>query len=251
MTEAKRGRPAKPDSEKRQQIGVRTSPTLKTDLEQAAAENGRSVAQEAELRLERSFEAERQAGDAETSRLLNMIANEIAIIQSHTGKRWHRDLMTWAAVQEACAGGPIRRLRPDRPTDDEVVNEAWNRLWAIEQNKTRIIARLRDAGFYVEDYPRKVRGGLFFAGSNGDPERSGLRNAIELRGDAPTETASHLASLDELLAIEKEEREARAAYAAAMQPYIDAEIAGRQWVKRLRAERARSSGEPVDVEDFM
>lgn len=53
-----RGRPPKPDAEKRQQIGVRTSPALKAMLEAAAAENGRSVAQEAELRLLASFDAE-------------------------------------------------------------------------------------------------------------------------------------------------------------------------------------------------
>lgn len=52
------GRPAKPIHEKRQQIGVRTSSALKAMLENAAAENGRSVAQEAEFRLENSFLAD-------------------------------------------------------------------------------------------------------------------------------------------------------------------------------------------------
>jgi len=48
MTESKRGRPALPEDKKRTQIGVRTSPGLKADLEQAAQENQRSVGQEAE-----------------------------------------------------------------------------------------------------------------------------------------------------------------------------------------------------------
>lgn len=50
-----RGRPRKPDGEKRQQIGVRLSPSLKAALETAAAANCRSVAQESEWRLEQSF----------------------------------------------------------------------------------------------------------------------------------------------------------------------------------------------------
>ncbi|RYG86879.1 MAG: hypothetical protein EON58_21230 [Alphaproteobacteria bacterium] len=50
-----RGRPRLSPGQKRQQIGVRTSPSLKTALEAAAAANCRSVAQEAEWRLERSF----------------------------------------------------------------------------------------------------------------------------------------------------------------------------------------------------
>lgn len=50
-----RGRPTLAPERRRQQIGVRTSSRLKVLLEQAAAVNGRSVAQEAEWRLERSF----------------------------------------------------------------------------------------------------------------------------------------------------------------------------------------------------
>jgi len=50
------GRP--PSAVRRQQIGVRTSPSLKAQLEEAARTNGRSVAQEAELRLIASFDYE-------------------------------------------------------------------------------------------------------------------------------------------------------------------------------------------------
>lgn len=50
-----RGRPKLPEEKRRTQIGVRTSPKLKVMLEEAARINARSVAQEAEWRLERSF----------------------------------------------------------------------------------------------------------------------------------------------------------------------------------------------------
>lgn len=49
------GRPRIAEGAKRQQIGVRTSPLLKERLEIAALANGRSVAAEAEARLDRSF----------------------------------------------------------------------------------------------------------------------------------------------------------------------------------------------------
>lgn len=50
-----RGRPEMLPENRRQQIGVRTSPLLKARLEVAALANGRSVAAEAEARLDRSF----------------------------------------------------------------------------------------------------------------------------------------------------------------------------------------------------
>lgn len=54
-----RGRPRKPDIEaKRHAIGFRTTLDLKLRIEAAAAESRRSVAQEIELRLERSFDAD-------------------------------------------------------------------------------------------------------------------------------------------------------------------------------------------------
>jgi predicted HicB family RNase H-like nuclease len=53
------GRPTKPPtSGERTPLGLRVAPEIKRKLEAAAMESGRSLSQEAELRLERSFEHE-------------------------------------------------------------------------------------------------------------------------------------------------------------------------------------------------
>ena len=53
------GRKPKPEGEaKRVPLGMRTTPLVRQRLEEAAARSGRSLAQEVELRLERSFEFE-------------------------------------------------------------------------------------------------------------------------------------------------------------------------------------------------
>jgi hypothetical protein len=53
----KRGRPMKrPVPGERTPLGLRVTAELKENLEQAAIQSGRSLSQEAELRLEKSFE---------------------------------------------------------------------------------------------------------------------------------------------------------------------------------------------------
>jgi TraY domain-containing protein len=56
----KRGRPPMPQTEgKRAVIALRVTAEMKRSLQEAADKSGRSLSQEAELRLERSFDAER------------------------------------------------------------------------------------------------------------------------------------------------------------------------------------------------
>jgi hypothetical protein len=57
MEKQRRGRPVKPATEgERTPLSLRVSSTVKGMLEAAAQEAGRSLSQEAELRLESSFE---------------------------------------------------------------------------------------------------------------------------------------------------------------------------------------------------
>jgi hypothetical protein len=110
MDEKRVGRPPKADAEKRQQIGVRTSADLKARLERAAAANGRSVAQEAELRLIQSFENDDLLGPTNRSTFIRMAA-QIARAEAATGKSWLTDLTTY------CAAGLLmdRVRRQSRP----------------------------------------------------------------------------------------------------------------------------------------
>lgn len=240
MTDKKRGRPALPEAEKRQQIGVRTSATLKADLERAAAENGRSVAQEAELRLIQSFERERISGSADTDRLLASLAAEIALIERQTGKRWWRDVMTWAAVAEALRDGPIQRMKPDQPHDDDVVRDAWDAAFAIYKAKAPLLERLRAAGINAETNPKHANAGdstlgrLISLGINDRAQEKAQIAALYAEGAdrAALETAA-----DELATLDREERKALEGFRSAMKPYLDAEQRGVEAYRALDDER--------------
>jgi hypothetical protein len=93
------GRHAKPKEEQRQQIGFRLSPADRHRLEAAASRSGVSVPQEVEVRLISSLDQDEMI-DGPTAELIGQIAAQIAEIQKMTGKRWHKDVTTWAAVHE-------------------------------------------------------------------------------------------------------------------------------------------------------
>lgn len=234
MSDAKRGRPAMPDAEKRQQIGVRTSPALKADLERAAGENGRSVAQEAELRLVQSFEQDARAGDAETTRLLSMIANEIAAIQQTTGKRWHRDLTTWAAVSEALYRGAIVTMRPDNAADDETVTRAWDSYWGISQGKRHVVDELREAGLTVPDRTPRY-GGVFEKALTS--ERRLVTKAIDTLTVDAAEKDRLRVLVKGLVLLDHEEEQALKRFKTAIEPYTQAETKGRQLYHEQASER--------------
>ena len=53
----RKGRPTKPPREgERIMLGVRVTPAMKRQIDEEARKSGRSLSQEAEIRLERSFE---------------------------------------------------------------------------------------------------------------------------------------------------------------------------------------------------
>ena len=84
---------------KRAQIPVRTTPTTRARLTEAAKAAGRSLTQEIEQRLERSFETEDREGGPATHNLLNLFASEIGLIERYTGAPWASDVTTWSAVR--------------------------------------------------------------------------------------------------------------------------------------------------------
>lgn len=255
MTEGKRGRPALPDEQKRQQIGVRTSPALKAALEQAAAENGRSVAQEAEWRLQRTFEEEERAGGDHTASLLRIVGAEIEKIETVTGKRWSKDLKTWAAVARMFAYGPVREVRPDKTSDDDIVMSAWNRMYAAQQEKKAITAEMSAAGFAVSpDLPEKTRlsrrRGMFGVGGGGllgqyasggpalDVKREAIRKYISEVADAGL-VDELLAMLDRVVELDEVERLAEKDWTDASKPYHDAEAEGVKLFQEMMERRAQ------------
>jgi len=84
---------------KRAQIPVRTTPANRARLTAAAKAAGRSLTQEIEQRIENSFSTEDREGGPATHSLLNMLATEIALVESYAGKSWAEDVSTWSAVR--------------------------------------------------------------------------------------------------------------------------------------------------------
>lgn len=79
----------------------RTTIELRQKLEQAAAQSGRSLGQEVERRLERSFDFDYLMGDNETALVLRSIANAVQRFEKASGKSWVRDSETQERVHEA------------------------------------------------------------------------------------------------------------------------------------------------------
>lgn len=91
------GRPSERDEPKRAAIAVRTTPTIKARLSDAAEARGRSITQEVEARIEQSFDLEDSLGGPQTMALMIELARQIAKAEVATGKAWHRDTKTHRA----------------------------------------------------------------------------------------------------------------------------------------------------------
>jgi hypothetical protein len=80
---------------KRSPLNMRTTQELRDQLDTAAAESGRSLAQEVEYRLELSFLREREIyGNPATEALVKSLVMAIRYVESTTGKRWTDDMET-------------------------------------------------------------------------------------------------------------------------------------------------------------
>ena len=113
----KRGRPTLPaDDVKRHPLGLRTTRRLKDQLTQASADSGRSIAQEIEFRLERSFDKDDGLGDPRTAALLRTLAGTVKIAPGEP--HWLDDFTYFAIVTQGWTW-LINELRPQIPDDVE------------------------------------------------------------------------------------------------------------------------------------
>jgi hypothetical protein len=98
-------------------MSTRITSETRAQLEKAAAESGRSLAQEIEIRLEQSFAEENSQaeisdeavrgvyapfGKLETFLVARLLANAIHTIEAVTGKNWMDDPEAHRQTQEAC-----------------------------------------------------------------------------------------------------------------------------------------------------
>ena len=124
------GRPPERDEAKRAAISMRITPATRAALDAAAAQAGRSLAQEVEQRLERSIENEAAKGGPATAALIHAIVADIAEIEAVTGKSWATDNVTYAAVRRAVIAAIV-----DRPPT-HVENEGQYRCLIEQANST-------------------------------------------------------------------------------------------------------------------
>ncbi len=129
-TRVKKGRPPlAPEKRRGASLGFRPTPEIRAKLEEAAAVADRSLSQEIESRLERSFEREESLYEAFGGRrsftLGKVIANVASLIESSSGKNWRSHRQTFEEVRSAVmkvleALGPTRKA----PADNELERQA-------------------------------------------------------------------------------------------------------------------------------
>ncbi len=125
----KMGRPALPPGKRRgASMGFRPTPGIRGKLEEAAKANGRSMSQELEHRLERSFEEDEARGGRNTNDVLKVMGAVAAHIQTRTGKTtadwktglaigraWKRLITDWVPRPPAEWIAELERLSDDMP----------------------------------------------------------------------------------------------------------------------------------------
>jgi len=111
----RRGRPALPlERVKRYALGIRTTKQIKDLLQHAADSSGRSVAQEIELRLERSFDVEKSFGGHRLAAVFRSLAATAEFLSG--GKEWLDDYRTFNTVIDAWRHD-LEGLQPQEPVE--------------------------------------------------------------------------------------------------------------------------------------
>src|SRR5262245_54272080 len=73
---------------KRYPLNMRTTKELRDKIEEAATASGRSLVQEVEFRLERSFKDEDAYGGRYLSAVFRLLADHKALVEAKTGECW-------------------------------------------------------------------------------------------------------------------------------------------------------------------
>jgi hypothetical protein len=96
--------PLPPDQGKRHPIGIRVTKEIRAFLQQMADSSGRSLAQEIELRLQRSVDFDAILGGARPAALFRALAASV-VIQFGTSDRWLDDSEKFERVQRLLEEG--------------------------------------------------------------------------------------------------------------------------------------------------
>jgi len=119
---AQRGRPPRGEfSGKTRNINTRITGELRQRLDHAAKEHNRSLSQEIEMRLTRSFDEERDRttsafGTAATYALFRMATETVKMVEEWTGERWLRDRFTFE-IAAAAISSVVTSFAPTGPLE--------------------------------------------------------------------------------------------------------------------------------------
>ncbi len=133
QSKTKMGRPPlSPGKRRGASMGFRPTPGIRGKLEEAAKANGRSMSQEVEHRLERSFEEDEARGGRNTNDVFKVMGAVAAHIQTRTGKTpadwktglaigraWKRLITDWVPRPPAEWIAELERLSDDIPDAPE------------------------------------------------------------------------------------------------------------------------------------
>ena len=81
-------------------LSIRTSVDLRSKLQTSLEESGRSLTQEVEMRLEKSFQSDDFVGGDRNAAFLNVLGAGMREIELTTGQSWLSDVETWQKVAE-------------------------------------------------------------------------------------------------------------------------------------------------------
>lgn len=93
-------------------LSVRTSSELRAKLQVALQQSGRSLTQEVEMRLERSFVSDEFVGGAITAAFLNLLGASIKEIELKSGHSWVTHRGSWLEVAKLVQALMIEREPP-------------------------------------------------------------------------------------------------------------------------------------------
>ncbi|WP_419816137.1 hypothetical protein [Glacieibacterium sp.] len=207
MTEKNRGgRPRQGPEVKRAPLNMRTSPAMRTQLEEAADARGWSLTQEVEARLQRTFDEDSYRGGSHNGAFFHLAVASARSIEERNGGRWDEDIETFWAVKAAVNS----LLEVNRPLLTPEIIEAQADVDAalkkiedeVPQRKGSYVGRLlaMKPGASVATAARSA--------SKDDPDAERIADAIDLQFE---DVRAALARLDTLVPTGEQKRAQEAA----------------------------------------
>ena len=103
-------------------LSVRTSNELRTKLQGALTDSGRTLTQEVEMRLERTFQRDDYVGSPRNAAFLDVLGASIREIEIEHGASWLDDVQVWNQVTDL-VGHLLSDRRPDTDYAEQIAEQ--------------------------------------------------------------------------------------------------------------------------------